>query len=205
MLVQWLSPAFPTGAFAFSHGLEQAVARGAVRDAAGFQGWLRDILHHGSGWQDAVLLAEGLRPGADLAVLDDWARALAPGAERLAEMLVQGAGFARTVGAVTGRALPPRPLVVAVAEAARPLGLPPAEVIALHLTGMATNLTTIAVRLIPLGQTDGQRVLAALAPAIAALAERAAGATLDDLGSAALGADLDSLAHETLQPRLWQT
>lgn len=181
------------------------MARGAVRDAAGFEGWLGDILHHGSGWQDAVLLAEGLRPGADFGLLDDWARALAPGAERLAEALAQGGAFARTVGAVTGRALPPRALPVAVAEAARPLALPPAEVIALHLTAMATNLAIIAVRLIPLGQTDGQRVLAALAPAIAALAERAAGATLDDLGAAALAADLDSLAHETLQPRLWQT
>jgi urease accessory protein len=181
------------------------VARGAVRDAAGFGTWLSDILHHGSGWQDAVILAQGMRPGADWDGLDDLARALAPGAERLAETRTQGAALARTVAAVTGRALPPRPLPVAVAQAAAPLGLPPAEVIALYLMAFATNLTAIAQRMIPLGQTQAQGVLAALAPALADLAGRAVDATLDDLGAAALAADLDSLAHETLQPRLWQT
>ncbi|NJM84300.1 MAG: urease accessory protein UreF, partial [Tabrizicola sp.] len=61
-LVQWLSPAFPTGAFACSHGLEWAVAAGEVRQAAEVQAWLADVLAHGSGWQDAVVLAAALRP-----------------------------------------------------------------------------------------------------------------------------------------------
>jgi urease accessory protein len=204
-LAHWLSPAFPTGAFAFSHGLEQAVASGAVVDADGFRAWLGDLLHHGTGWQDAILIAQGLRPGADLDALSDLACALAPSSERLNETRTQGAAFARTVAALTGRTLPPRPVALAVAEAAAPLGLPAEEVIAAHLAAFATNLTQVAIRLIPLGQSEGHAVLAALLPGLPALATRAAAATLDDLGAASLGADLAAMAHETLQPRLFQS
>lgn len=204
-LAQWLSPAFPTGAFACSHGLEAAVARGAVHDAESFAAWLGDLLDHGTGWQEGVLLGAALRPGADLDALQALAEALQPASERLLESRQQGAAFARTAAAITGRSLPPRPLVLAVAEAAAPLGLPVQAVIAAHLMAFATNLATIAIRLIPLGQSLGHAVLARLLPGIAALAARAAEAGLDDLGTAALAADLDAMAHETLQPRLYRT
>ncbi|MFU8836629.1 MAG: urease accessory protein UreF, partial [Roseovarius sp.] len=136
-LVQWLSPAFPTGAFAFSHGLEQVIADGAVTDAPSLEQWLRAVLEHGAGWQDAVLLAQALRAGADMNALDALARALQPSAERLAESCDQGAALARTVAAMTGRALPARLLPVALGEAAAPLRLPPGDVIALYLHGFA--------------------------------------------------------------------
>jgi urease accessory protein len=204
-LAHWLSPAFPTGAFAFSHGLEQAVAVGAIPDAAAFEEWLADVLHHGTGWQDAVLIAQALRPGADLDALSDLACALAPSSQRLHETRTQGAAFARTVAAMTGRALPPRPAALAVAEAAAPLNLAPEEVIAAHLAAFATNLTQVAIRLIPLGQSQGHTVLSRLLAHLPALAARAAAATPDDLGTATLGADLSAMAHETLQPRLFQS
>lgn len=206
-LTQWLSPAFPTGAFAYSHGLERVVAEGKITDAATLQTWLEGILSHGAGWQDAVLLAVGLRDGADLAALDALARALAPSAERLRETLDQGQAFARTVGALTGQTLPPRPLPVALAEALgnTALALPPALVIALYLQAFTGNLTTIAVRHVPLGQTEGQSVLARLAPLLTALAARAAGATLDDLGGAALAAELAAFEHETQDIRIFRT
>lgn len=181
------------------------MASGAVGDANGFRGWLGDLLQHGTGWQDAVLIAQGLQPGADLDALSDLACALAPSSERLHETRTQGAAFARTVAALTGRPLPPRPVALAVAEAAGPLNLPPDEVIAAHLAAFATNLTQVAIRLIPLGQSEGHAALAALLPTIPALAARAATATLDDLGAASLGADLAAMAHETLQPRLFQS
>lgn len=206
-LTQWLSPAFPTGAFAYSHGLERVVAEGKVTDAATLQAWLEGILRHGAGWQDAVLLAVGLRDGADLDALDALARALAPSAERLRETLDQGQAFARTVSALTGQTLPPRPLPVALAEAVgrAALALPPALVIALYLQAFTGNLTTIAVRHVPLGQTEGQSVLARLAPLLTALAARAAGATLDDLGGAALAAELAAFEHETQDIRIFRT
>jgi urease accessory protein len=204
-LVQWLSPAFPTGAFAYSHGLERVIAAGDVTDAASFEGWLRNVLHYGAGWQDAVLLCQALGPGADHDALDALARALAPSAERLQESAEQGAALARMVAGLTGRALPARMLPVAVGEAASPLGLPVAEVAQLYLQGFASNLCTIATRHVPLGQTDGQGALARLLPDIAALGLRAAGATLDDLGSCALVADLAAFQHETMDVRIFRT
>jgi urease accessory protein len=202
-LTQWLSPAFPTGAFAYSHGLEREIATGVVRDAASLAAWLENILRFGAGWQDAVLLSHVLEGGCD--ALDDLARALAPCAERLQEGLEQGAAFARTVNGITGRALPPRMLPVAVGEAAAPLDLDREDVIALYLQGFAGNLVTIGIRHVPLGQTEGQAVLSRLAPLIHDLANRAACAPLDTLGTCALAGDLAALQHEGMDVRIFRT
>ncbi|MCU0901917.1 MAG: urease accessory protein UreF [Cypionkella sp.] len=204
-LVQWLSPAFPTGGFAYSHGLEQAIAAGEVADAPALRHWLSDVLAFGAGRQDAVLLVQALGPEADHGALDDLARALQPSAERLTETLDQGAAFARTVAAMTGRDLPARCLPVAVGEAAAALDLPVAQVVALYLHSFASNLTSVAMRFMPLGQVAGQGVLASLHPQIEALAQEAAHLTLDDLGSAALGADLAAMRHETMDVRIFRT
>jgi urease accessory protein len=204
-LAQWLSPAFPTGAFACSHGLEAAIAGGGVAGAAAVEGWIADVLAHGAGWSDAVILARALRPGADLAALDDLARSLCVTAERRAETVDLGAAFARAVAASTGRALPPRAWPVAVAEAAAPLDLPGEEVVALALQAFAGMLVSVAVRFVPLGQSEGQAMLARLHPAIAALAARAVRAGPDDPVTAALGADMAALVHETLPVRIYRT
>jgi len=202
-LVQWLSPAFPTGAFAYSHGLEAEIATGAVLDAASIETWLRNILRYGAGWQDAVLLSHALDGGCD--ALDDLARALAPCAERLQEGLEQGTAFVRAVTGITGRALPPRMLPVAVGEAAAPLDVAREDVIALYLQGFAGNLVTIAIRHVPLGQTEGQAVLSGLAPLIHDLANHAANASLDTLGTCALAGDLAAFQHETQEVRIFRT
>lgn len=204
-LLHWLSPAFPTGAFTCSHGMEQLVAEGVITDAQGLHGFIETVVHYGAGWQDGVLIALALRPGADIEDLSTSARALQSSAERMAETCDQGAAFARTVSALTGRALPARPLPLAVAEAALPLKLPPTEVIAAYWLALITNLATIGIRHIPLGQSTGHAVIAGLLPGIAALAPRAACATQEDLGTSALAADLAAMAHETLQPRLFRT
>lgn len=204
-LVQWLSPAFPTGGYAYSHGLEWVIAAGEVRKGADLAGWLGAILRHGAGWQDAVLLAHALKPGADLAALADLARALAPSAERLSETLEQGAAFARATAALTGQDLPARPLPVAVGQAAAGLGLPPGQVIALYLHAFTANLVSAAVRFVPLGQTEGQAVLAALHPEIEAIAAQAAGAALADITTATLAADLAAMRHETMDVRIFKT
>lgn len=204
-LVQWLSPAFPTGAFAYSHGLERVIAAGDVTDAANFEEWLRNILHHGAGWQDAILLTQALDADADHQTLDALARALAPCAERLQESAEQGAALARMVSGLTGRALPPRMLPIALGEAAGPLGLSPAQVAQLYLQNFAGNLVTIATRHVPLGQTEGQAVLTRLLPEIEALGAKAATATLDDLGGCTLAADLAAFQHETQDVRIFRT
>jgi len=202
-LIQWLSPAFPTGAFAYSHGLERQISTGVVTDAASLEVWLTNVLRYGAGWQDAVLLAQSL--DGDSSALDDLARALQPCAERLQETREQGAALARTVAGITGRVLPMRSLPVALGEAAKPLDLPKLDVISLYLQGLAGNLVTIAIRHIPLGQTEGQLVLSRLLPLIHDLARRAADATLDDLGGCALAGDLAALQHETQDVRIFRT
>lgn len=204
-LQHWLSPAFPTGAFAYSHGLEQVIARGEVTDAESFKAWLLDVLCFGSGWQDAVLIALALDEGADFHRVDAFAMALQPTAERLQEASEQGAAFARTVTQITGRALPARLLPVTVAEAAAPLGLPRDLVIAAYLQAFVTNLATIAIRHVPLGQGDGHRVLAQVLTQLPELAQDAAFARIEDLGNSCFGADLAAMEHETKDVRLFRT
>ncbi|TGD66127.1 urease accessory protein UreF [Tabrizicola sp. WMC-M-20] len=204
-LVQWLSPAFPTGGFAYSHGLESAISSGQVTDAASLRQWLTEVLQFGAGRQDAILLVQALRSDADYGALDDLARALQPSSERLSETLEQGTAFARTVAALTTRVLPARCLPVAVGEAAAPLSLPPAQVAALYLHAFASNLTSVAMRFMPLGQEAGQGVLASLHQVIDALSAEATLLTLEDLASSALGADLSALAHETMDVRIFRT
>lgn len=204
-LVQWLSPAFPTGGFAYSHGLEAAIAAGQVDKAPQLLDWLGDVLRFGAGKQDAILLACALRDGADHKALDDLARALQPSSERLSESLDQGTAFARTVSSLTGRDLPPRLLPIALGQAAQGMALPVTDVLALYLHSFASNLVSVAMRFMPLGQEAGQAVLRDLHPLIAGLAEQAAALGLDDLGSCALGADLAAMRHETMDVRIFRT
>ncbi len=204
-LTQWLSPAFPLGSFAYSHGLEQAIAAGNVGDAATLRTWLEDVIAHGAGRSDAILLAHALRPGADIPALAAFARALAPSAERLHETEAQGAALIATTNALTGQTLEPLPFPVALGAAARGLDLATERIIALALQAFASNLVLVGVRFVPLGQTEGQGVLAALHPLIEQVASEAAGAELSQIGTAALGADIASMRHETMDVRIFRT
>lgn len=203
-LMQWLSPAFPVGAFAYSHGLEQVVADGTVHDATSLQDWLHALLTHGSGHADAVLLAAAY--GADdIPYVDATARAFAASAERLKETDLQGAAFCDTVRKVWGMDLSNLTYPVAVGTAARMMHIPLTETLPLYLHGLTANLVSVAQRAMSMGQTDGQKVLATLAPTLSATAERAAKSTLDTLTSTSFAADIASMRHETLQPRIFRT
>lgn len=203
-LTQWLSPAFPIGAFAYSHGLEWAIAAGEVRDGASLQGWIAAALRHGAGRNDAILAAHALR-GHDAGELAELAEALAPAAERLAELRAQGSAFCQAVNAVSGRQLPDMALPVALGVAARDMAVPAPTVIALMLQAFAGNLVTIGVRFVPLGQTAGQGVLAALHPAITDLAAEAPELGLEDLGGAFFRGDMAAAWHETQETRMFRT
>ena len=204
-LVQWLSPAFPVGGFAYSHGLEWAISAGQVGDAEGLEAWLSDILDHGSGRADAVLLARAMDPDADLAYLAATARALAPSKERWTETHDQGRAFTEAVNALTGNDFSAAPLPVAVGRAARALALPPERVAALYLHAFASNLVSAAVRFIPLGQTEGQRVLSHLHPLTLRVAREAAATPIDAIASGVPGADLAAMLHETQDVRIFRT
>ena len=218
-LQAWLSPAYPVGAFSFSGGLEWAVEAGDVIDAASLQRWIAVILSVGGGFCDAVFFAQAHRASerADpkaLAAVAELAVAFAPSKERHLETTAQGGAFLmatraawpcaaldRLVAAWPGPCAYP----VAVAAAAAGHGIALAPALAAFLHAFAANLISAGVRLIPLGQTDGQRVLAALEPVIAATAARALATPLDEVGSAAFRADLASLRHETQYTRLFRS
>lgn len=200
-LAQWLSPAFPVGAFAYSHGLETAIRDGAVGDATTLEDWLSDVLTQGSGRADAVLLAAAYR-GEDV---DDLARAFAASAERIRESARQGAAFTAIVRAVWSLDLQDRMYPVAVGQAAALKGIDIETVTSMYLHSFVSNLVSAAVRLVPLGQTDGQHVLAALGPLCRTTAEDAMASTTDDLWSNAWGSDIAAMRHETMEPRLFQS
>lgn len=211
-LLTWLSPAFPTGAFAHSHGLEWAVDSGDIHDRATAHAWLDALLRHGDLRPDAILLRHAHRAAArgDAAALADiatLAEAAALGRERREETLSQGTAFAAAARAWGDLALPPGriALPIALAAAAATHGIGEHATCAGFLHAALSSLTSAAVRLVPLGQTDGLRILAALEPAILATAHDTATATLDDLGGACLRADLASLRHETQRTRLFRT
>jgi urease accessory protein len=204
-LVQWLSPAFPVGGFAYSHGLEWAIHAGLIRDAASLSDWIGTVLAEGAGRSDAILLAHALRPDSDLTALAALAAALPASRERWVETMEQGAALTRTTNALTGQDHPAMAYPVALGLAAQSLHLAPARVLALYLHAFASNLVQAGVRFVPLGQTEGQAVLAALHPAILRLADEAAAAPLDEIGSGAFGSDLAAMRHETMDVRIYRT
>ncbi len=206
-LTQWLSPAYPTGAFAWSHGLEAAIQSGWVHDAPSLRAWLRDLLSDGSGRSDAVLitLAHGAADGAGLDRIQRLARAFAPGAERRREAERQGAAFVRVTRDVWGLDLPECPLPVALGRAVRLMDLPREAAVALYLQAVVANLVAAAQRLMPLGQTAAQAVVARLAPQCIAIAQATETATPDDLWSNSFLSDIAAMRHETQQPRLFQS
>ncbi|WLR97790.1 urease accessory UreF family protein [Shinella sumterensis] len=211
-LMTWLSPAFPVGAFSYSGGLEQVVSDGDVRDAATLRDWLSSLLSHGNFWNDAVLFAEAHRnvdAEEQLKAVAALAEALAGSAERHREAMLQGSAF---LAAASGW---PHPVLgvlgeaaaypVAVGAVAGGHGILAEAALAAFLHAVASNLVSVAIRCGVIGQRDGVAVLAGLEPQVIAMAERAAGSTLDDLGSATIRAEIASLRHETLTTRLFRS
>lgn len=218
-LMVWLSPSFPVGAFAYSHGLEWAFEAGDLHDAATLRDWLDALVHHGSLRNDLILFAAVYRAiaaadDAALAEAAELALALANSAERRLETVTQGNAFVAATRAAWPCEAIDRlraawsddvayPVAVAVASAGHGVPLLPA----LEAYGLAfvANLVSASVRLGIVGQTDGQRITAGLVPALHGAAAAASTASLDDVGGCALRSDLASLRHETQYSRLFRS
>ena len=206
-LAQWLSPAFPIGAFAYSHGLEAAIQSGAIRSGKDLSQWLTDIIQHGSGRNDCILLRAAYKCGDAAALIDvnDVALAFASSAERRMEQSVQGAAFCKTTAAVWGGMDASYVYPVAVGAAAAQSKIDVTLTAAMYLQAVVSNLISAAMRLMALGQTEGQGILAALTALCDETAKTTAEATLDDLQSTAFLVDIAAMHHETLQPRIFRT
>ena len=205
-LAQWLSPSYPVGGFAWSHGLEAAVAAGEVANAATLEGWLTDLLRHGAGRNDAILLKAAYEAEPDtLAELADLATALAPSATRRAETCEQGAAFARTTRAAWGLDLPDLPYPIAVGRAARLADLPLEPVAQLYAQSTVSNLIQAALRLMPLGQTAGAEILARLSGTVAEVVGATLPLGLDDLGGCVFAIDTAGMRGQALEPRIFRS
>jgi urease accessory protein len=223
-LLAWFSPAMPIGAYSYSHGLEYAVEAGLVTDAPALRDYLDAALRHGTGQLDASLLCAAYRASRDGACegrsLADIAL-LGAAFRSTSELALESAAQGRALLTVLRQAWPAPPLcalaalcrqhevepahavTAGVACAAHGLPLQPSVVAFLH--GFAANLVSAGVRLIPLGQTDGQRLTAALEDTVRAVAAGALAASLDDLGTASPMIDLCAIAHETQYTRLFRS
>lgn len=218
-LMAWLSPSYPVGAFSYSSGIEWAVEQGDIRDADTLKDWLAVMTTDGSGFCDAVFFVHAHRAAAAdndkiLREIAELAAAFSPSKERHLETTAQGRAFVEATRAAWPCAALDRlteiwdgPVVYPVAVAVTAAGHGIAVESALHayLHALTANWISAGVRLIPLGQTDGQRVLAALEDALATTAARALAASLDDLGSAAIRADIASMRHEAQYTRLFRS
>ncbi len=215
----WLSPAYPVGAFSYSSGIEWAVEAGDINDPQTLRRWIDVVLADGGGFCDAALFVHAHRAtaaadDAALGAVAELAAAFAPSKERFLETTAQGRAFLDATRAAWPCAALDRldavwqgplayPIAVAVAAAGHGIAVEPA--LAAFLQTITANLISAGVRLIPIGQTDGLRVLAALEPILAATAARALTCPLDDLGSATFRADLASMRHEAQYTRLFRS
>ncbi len=208
-LMSWLSPVFPIGGFAYSAGLEQSVHAGHVHDLSTLADWITVQITHGALWNDTIILVESHRSASDrqaIREVSELCLALCTGLERYNETINQGTSFIQAVSHWVERgAMPdgvtPLPVVVGVAAGLERIDLQ--LTVSAYLHAFVSNQLQCAIRLSIVGQEGAAEALASLEPVIERTAERAAVATLDDLGGAAFIADIASMNHETLQPRLF--
>jgi len=220
-LLTWLSPSFPVGAFSYSHGLEQAVESGFVSDRATLIAWIEGILRYGAGRLDGMLLLAAHRAVAisdhdRLLEIAELAAAMRGSAELALESTAQGAAFLKAIAGawphLTAAAAIQRlshtaaiPYPVAVGAMAALSGLAEAPVLQAYLTAFCGNLVSAALRLAPIGQSDGVATLAALEPTVSDQAEIFRATPLETLGAMALTVDWCSMKHETQETRLFRS
>jgi len=215
-LMTFVSPAFPVGAFSYSHGLEFLIDRGDIRAADALAVWIAELLTRGSLWNDTVLFAAAHRAArldanAELPEVAELAEALSGSRERHLETIAQGRAFLEGVApawpcaildcfAKEGAAYP---VAVGAVAAAHDIALEVA--LPAYLNAVVANLISVGVRLVPLGQSAGLKVLASLHENIAAIARRAGVSSLDELGSATVLAEIAAMRHETQYSRVFRT
>lgn len=221
-LQAWLSPAFPVGGFSYSHGLEEAVASGDVTNAEGLFGWVEAAVSHGAGRVDGMLLVTAWQAVAEgssdrLMEVAVIGAAMRGSAELAKESVAQGEAFLETAKAgwpntaldaaseelTRSGTRPALPVAVALVSACH--GVPIEAVLPMYLQSFAAGIVSAGVRLIPLGQTDGQRVIARLQPVVEQASEAARKAPFEDIGGATPVIDLASMAHETRDGRLFRS
>jgi urease accessory protein len=206
-LLAFMSPAFPIGSFAYSHGLERAIDDGMVKSGDDVRAWVEALLVHGSGWNDAVLFSASYDASDEVRMeIDELALALAASRERALETSDLGQSFAKAVATLSaGEAMNFQTYPVAVAAACQKACIDKRAGLLAYLQAFSNNLIAVAVRLVPLGQTKGLEVTRDLMSVISTTADRALKAKLDDLGSSTMQSDISAMRHETQYSRVFRS
>ena len=213
-LISWLSPSFPIGAYMFSHGLEYAAEAGLVSNRTELQDWIETVLRFGTGRVDAMLIRAAYEATEEeLQDIIELASAMKGTSELSKESLSQGQAFKRTVesawhcdlsGIRQGESLQ-GPYSVSVALACKGSNIPLTDVLTAYLHAFASNLVSAAMRLIPIGQTDGQMTVASMANVVADVVDDAIRSPLTDIGSSTSMVDWTSMQHESQHTRLFRS
>ena len=202
-LQTWFSPAFPTGAFSYSHGMESAIQDNLVKDARSLESWIGSLLSHGSGRNDGLFLKAAYE-GVDDA--NGLCLALCGSKERLSETMELGQAFSRVVRASYNVKLPDRTAYpVAIGMTAQQIGLDLTLTLQSYLQAFASNLISVGVRTIPIGQQSGQDCLIGLYAVVENITKKIKSESLNELGTATFVSDMMAMKHEKSVPRIYRT
>jgi urease accessory protein len=221
-LMTWLSPSFPVGAYTYSHGVEFAVEDGLVRDGDSLRIWVEGALLFGAGQTDGVFFKKSWQAAqagdvAEICKLNAYASALRPTEEMALENEAQGRAFLSTLRDIHSTAALEEladllrlqgqraayPVIVGAVAGFEQIDVKAALVAYLH--AFAANLISAGVRLVPLGQTAGQKALMRLEYTIEEATEAALQKDLEQIGSASPVIDWTSMQHETQYTRLFRS
>ena len=202
LLLSWFSPNFPIGSYNFSHGLEAAIDMNFVNDIVSLENWITYLISYGSGRNDSILLSNTYQGKK----INDLAFALCPSKERWVETKQLGNAFCKNINEnwsfnIGNNLTYP----VAVGKAGAFFKIPLEQLLITFIQSFVSNLVNVGIKHIPLGHSDGQKILIKLLPTIKELALNYKDYDIDDVGTSAFISDLTSMYHETLKNRIYQT
>ena len=202
LLLSWFSPNFPIGSYNFSHGLEAAIEMNYIRDIVSLENWINYLINCGSAKTDSILLSNSYK-GRNI---NELAFALCPSKERWIETKQLGNAFCKNItenwsfNIGNNLAYP-----VALGKAGAFFKIPLEQLLITFMQSFVSNLINVGIKHIPLGQSDGQKILVNQLPNIRKLALKYKKCEIDDIGTSAFISDLTSMYHETLNNRIYQT
>ena len=205
-VMAWLSPSFPLGSFAYSHGLEFEICEGNISTSEDLFEWLQNILRFGSAWNDLVLFCNSYKAKVSyLHKLSDMAKAFAQSRERYYETVEMGTAFSKIISSIEGVDLKGMPLPIIMGYVAKIENVQLEYILPLYAHSFISNLICVSMRLLPLGQTEAQKLLFTLFPVIDEVSKEALKSNIDDMRNKCVLSDLASMKHETLKVRLFKS
>ena len=202
LLLSWFSPSFPIGSFNFSHGLEAAIEYQFVYDKISLEEWIKHLIINGTGKTDSILLTNAYN-GEEV---NELALALCASKERWIETSNLGKAFCKNIRENWGYKIDKNlAYPIAIGKAGLYFKIPLEKLLIAFLQSFVSNLINVGIKHIPLGQSEGQKILINFLPVIERQTNILKIAKVSDLGSSAFLSDLSSMYHETLNNRIYQT